>query len=340
MGAVTVSGLTLAAGKYDPILRMLPFLTLQDALAALEINLKEVTYKDTLIQFQRKGGTSKPYAAGVLDNNAEIGKMEERSLIVLPCYNAIKDHIMNYADKAILNPGGVKVDNQTKKHPLEQVILEAQVRTIGEDIIDAIFPAVRDNSDKSPQGMMDGYGHIIATEIAASTISVANKNYSTSSALTAPTTDTVAIDRLVAWLRKANMQLLKDGVLYIAPSALYKCQDALSNVLKYKSDNGFNALLEYLRAACHSPKLRIISDACLGTGDQLILTKPRNFDLGMNTKTDGTFLSVRNPYEDPNYVQFWSQWELGARINSLHAKEFFCNEEVNVGVELAGDYTS
>jgi hypothetical protein len=60
----------------------------------------------------------------------------------------------------------------------------------------------------------------------------------------------------------------------------------------------------------------------------------------MNTKTDVQFIQARNPYEDPNYVQFWSQWELGARINSLHEKEFFCNEQTNTATDMAGDYVS
>jgi hypothetical protein len=342
MGAITVSGLNRAAEKYDPILKKLPFIVLMDKLAELEINLKEVTYKDTIIAFQRKAGIAKPYAAGTIDLITEIGKLTERELIVLPCYSAIKDHIQNYRDKAVLNPSGDKVDNASKKHPLEQLFLETQVRTVGEDILDSMFPATRDTSDKSPMGMIDGFFTQVATEISGGAISAANKNYSTSGAFSAPSDadDTDAIDDLITWLRKANYQLLKNAVLYMSPSILYFCQDALENKLKYRPTNGFEAFQEYLRSAVHSPNLRVISDPVFGAGSQLILSVPRNLDLGMNTKSDANFVQVRSPYEDPNYAQFWMQWELGARINSLHEKEFFCNEQTNTATEMSGDYTS
>lgn len=341
MGAITVSGLNRASEKYDPILKKLPFLVLSDKLKELEINLIEVINKDTIIQFQRKGGIGKPYVAGTIDYTAELGKLSERTLEVKACYSAIKDHIQNYVSKAVLNPAGDKVDNQQKKHPLEQLFLETKVRTVGEDIIDALFPAVRDIADKSPYGMLDGFSTMIANEIVAATISAANKNYATSGTLPAPSnSDTIAIDNLITWIRKANFNLLKNGVLYMAPSALYNCQDALENKLKYRPTNGFEAFQEYLREATHSPNLRVISDSCFGSGSQLILTKPRNFDLGMNTISDSTFVQVRNPFEDPNYVQFWMQWGLGARINSVHEKEFFVNEQTNTATELAGDYLS
>ena len=341
MAPINVAALQRAAEKYDPLLRKLPFLDLNEVLANLEINLKEVTYKDTIIQFQRKSGSSKPYVAGIIDYTTEIGKMVERSLIVLPCYNAIKDHIKNYSDKAVLNPAGDKVDNQTKKHPLEQLILETQVRTIGEDIVDGLFHGERDTNDKSPLGMVDGIYTMIAAEIAATTISVANGNYATSGALSAPVnSDTVALDRLVTWLRSANRMLLKDAVLYIAPDALDNVQDALENKMINKPADVFTALEKYLQNKVRAPKLRLLSHEAMGAGSQLILAKPRNIDLGMNTKGDNEFLQVRAPFEDPNYVQFWSQWELGARLNSLHAKEFFCNEQTNTPSELSGDYTS
>jgi hypothetical protein len=340
MPSITVTGLNRAAEKYDPILRKLPFLVLGEELSKNSINLKEVTYKDTLIQFERKSGTSKPYAAGTIDYS-DVGKMSERSLIVLPCYNAIKDHIMNYASKAVLNPTGDKVNNKTKDHPLEKEIIESHIRTIGEDIIDAMFHATRNTADKSPMGMLDGFFTQIATEIAALTISTANGNYATSGTLPVPSSDSYAFDRLFAWIRKAHPMLRKKPcTLYIAPDALLNAKDALVYQLGINRLDGYERFLPYLRQIADAPQLEIISTEALGSGSQLILTKPRTLDLGVNTKTDTQFVDVRNIFEDPNYVQFWSQWELGARINSLHEKEFFTNEQTNVATDMAGDYVS
>jgi hypothetical protein len=60
----------------------------------------------------------------------------------------------------------------------------------------------------------------------------------------------------------------------------------------------------------------------------------------MRTGSDKGFVQVRNPYKDPNWVQYWSQFEVGCRVRSIHAKEFMVNDLTNTAIELAGDYRS
>jgi len=48
---------------------------------------------------------------------------------------------------------------------------------------------------------------------------------------------------------------------------------------------------------------------------------------------------VRNPWEDPNLVQFWLQFDAGARINSVHPYKFIVNEGTPAANSLSGDYT-
>lgn len=344
MGAITVSGLQRAAEKYDPILRKLPFAVLADELAALQINLMDVTVKDTLIQFERKGGTTKPYSATTPAVNLtnEIGKLIERSLSVYPCVNVIKEHIMAYRDKPVLNPVGDKVDNQSKKHPLEQLIIESVVRTVSEDVLDAIFFAERNEADLTPMGLFDGIKTIIADEIAAGEISAAKGNLVNTSALAAPSSesDVTAFETVRDFIRAAHPQLRKNGVLYISREAYFHVIDALGNKLRYKGMMEASELSARLRDMVGAQSLSVIPTDYMGTGSNLIFTAARNIDLGVNTAGDEQFVQVRNPYEDANYVQYWLQFEAGMRIRHIHEKMFQTNNQLNAGVELSGDYVS
>lgn len=343
--AVNISSLQRAAVTYNPVLQMLPFTTLAEPLAALGINLLDVLNgKDTIIGFHRKGGLSRPYTATTSDAEPladEIGKMIERDLEVKKCVLVFKDHIANYDAKIAVN-GQLSADNQAKKHPLERIILESILKTVAEDIIDAMYHAKRDASDLTPMGMFDGFNELIDTDITAGTIASANGNLITSGALTAPATgsDTTAIDNLIKFIRACHPALRKNGILQITPSAKNAALDALENKTAYKSIMTIDMMQSYLQDKCDAPNMKLVSDPCLGTGSRLVMTKPGNFDLGMRTKTDKEFIQVRDAYVDPNWVQFWNQFDAGARIRSVHAKEFAVNEQSNTAVELSGDYQS
>jgi hypothetical protein len=347
-GLVNVEALNRASQKYQPVLQMLPFLVLQSVLDELEINLLEVSSKDIAVQMLRKGGVSAPYIATNSEDEHitadELGKFVERVLTVDPCVAVIKDHIMNYKDKLILNndPGSQKLNNKTKKHPLEYLFLQEKVKTIAEDIIDALFFAERNTDDKSPMGMFNGYNTILDALIVAGEIAAAKKNLVATGDISSPEDagDTDAYDQLVHFLRSANPFLRKNGVLYATNNLLFYAMDALGNKIRYKGSMEYEIFLSHLKGTTQMPNLRIITHAALGSGDRLILCKPRNFDFGMNTKGDEQFVQVRNPYKDPNFVQFWTQWDAGTRIMALHPKEFQMNDGTNTGLAMSGDYNS
>ncbi|MGE5317661.1 MAG: hypothetical protein ACM3ME_06670 [Chloroflexota bacterium] len=338
---INTASLNRTSEKYDPVLKTLPFAFLNDVLTALGINILEIAGKDTFVTFNRLGGISKPYRAGVLDYS-KLGKMTERSLEVKTSYAALKEHIMNYKGKLLTtnDPNKEKVNNQTKKHPLEYFFLSEMVKTTSEDIIDAIFHAEYDVTDKSPLGMFDGICKHIADDIAAGEVSVAKGNMFNTGAIVAPAndTDTTAYYQLVDFIRAANPYLRKNAILYISNTILFHAQDALGNKLVNKDVMEFDVFLEHLRGVTAAPNLQIKTSDAIGTGDQLILTVERNLDLGLNTKGDHQFVQVRNPYEDPNLVQFWSQWDAGTRVRHIHPKLFLVNDGVPVSSLMSGDY--
>jgi hypothetical protein len=343
MTLVNTASLQRAAEKYNPVLQTLPFMMLQETLSALQVNQMEVAAKDILMQFQRKSGIARPYNSNsAIAYAGEVGKIKERILEVKTSYAALKEHLAAYKDgKLILNTvEAQKIDNQMKKHPLEVQIIGAKIKTIGEDIIDYLFHGEYDDEGTTPADMFDGYNKIIADEIISGAIAEGNKNMVTTGALLAPVSgDTDAWDALVDFIRSAHPQLRKNAVLYITDEALFNAIDALGNKIQYKGVMEFDVFQQHLQGTTKS-KLQIISDTALGTGSRLMLTAPRTLDFGMNTKSDVDFVQIRNPFEDPNIIQFWTQWDAGCRIRSIHPKEFLVNEQTATALPLSGDYVS
>ena len=341
--AINITGLQRAAEKYDDTLRMLPYLELTPTLDKLGVNFLQVDEKDKIVVFHRKAGLSKPYVVGGTNtvNEEEIGKAIERILDPKECYTALKDHIMNYRAKKVISNKPERIDNKNKRHPLEVQIIQTKIRTVGEDILSALFFGQRNNDDKSPLGMFDGFNEQIDKEITAGDIATAKGNLFETGAIATPAdgNDMEAFDKLVAFVRAANPFLRHNGVLYITQPALFNCMDALGNKLKYKNALEWEVFVNHLRGITGAPKLQIISDPVLGTGSRLLLTIPDNLDFGLGTLGDEQFVQVRSPYEDPNQAQFWMQWTSGTRIVSIHKKTFQVNDQTNTGTDLFGDYS-
>lgn len=349
MSGISVTNLQRAAQKYDPILKKLPFLVIGDELARIGMNLLEVVNKDTIIAFERKQGIARPYSSGINTNSlhvTEVGKAHERHLTVEPGYIALKEHSQNYKNKIInaVNAEAEKVDNKTQKHPksIELLIIESIIRTVGEDILDAVMFSKRDTSDLSPMGLMDGFHELIDTDITAGEISVAKGNLINTGALSAPTStsDTAAWDRLVAFLRSAHPMLRKRGILYMTSATRFACQDALGNKLGAKGVLEDQVFMSHLKGVADLPEtFQIITSPIFGAGSRLIFTEPRNFDVGMNTISDKDFVGIRQPWEDPNLLQYWMQFEIGARVRLIHPKSFCVNNQTNTAIEMSGDYS-
>lgn len=344
MTLINVTALQRASEKYDNTLRELPFFDLRDELRALGINFLAISSeKDKIAIFQRKGGLARPYVVGGTNtiSEDEIGKTIERELEPKASFTALKDHIMNYRSKNVISNAAEPVNNKTKKHPLELLILRSKVRTVGEDILDALFHAEFDAGDKTPMGMFDGINKLIDDEVSAGEVSANKGNLTATSAISAPSdaNDMSAFDTVVDFIRSAHPMLRRRGVLYITQQALWHAMDALGNKLKYKNAMEEEVFLQHLRSITGTPNLNLLASPFLGSGSRLVLTVPGNFDFGMNTRGDEQFVQVRDPYEDPNQVQFWMQWFAGNRIRNIHQKEFLVNDQTNTSADLSGDYS-
>jgi hypothetical protein len=340
MDTVDLTSLQETAIRRQKDLKMLPYFVLKETLGLHGINLfPGIQNKDVLTSFYRKSGIMKPYSSAVAITHGDVGKAEEMTLQVEKAYASVKDNIQNY--KTInVGPDVLLGKNKSKKHPWELVMLQSIIKTFGEDIIDALFPAERDVTDQSPTGAFTGFDTLIDAFVASGDIAAGKGNLETTGAIATPTgpTDTSAADVLLAFWRAAHPMLKKKNSLLLVPS----------DIADHYSDAYFNKYLhkpvmdEYNRTYLHGTgkKCRIVPSLSMGTGQRIMLHLPGNLDFGMDTLGDETFVQVRYVYEDPNIVQFWIQGDYGCRVRELHQKVFQINEGTPVANPLSGDYIS
>lgn len=343
MTAINIASLQRAAETYQKDFILLPYALLIPVLQELKISMLEVNNKDIVIVKERAGGAARPYVAGSGNYVNEISKLIERELQTYTAVAPIKDNILNYKSKHVLfDAAKQKINNQSKQHPLERDIIADVITTVGEDIIDCLFHAVRNVADQTPQGMANGYFTLADASIVAGDISLAKGNLVECDSLAAPSgaTDLTAFNSLKEWLRNVDQKWRqKPAVLYIPYNSLINVKDALENKKVSYKDVTFASLLTQLQEDAGIPNLQIVSHYCLGIGDRLMLTEPGNLDLGMNTFSDAGYVQVRNPFTDPNEVQFWNQFEIGMRIKNLNKRGFMISDGSVVANELSGDYT-
>ena len=344
---VNVDSITRAAKQYDPMLKTLPFASLDPVLTEMGINLLEVGDGENIeTTFERNGKLIKPYVASTSDKDAdekEIGQFVEMPLQTKKVYAALKDHIDNYTSEKVVVNDVNKVDQQKKQHPLEALILVEKVKTVAEDQIDAMFHSKFDTSDQSPLGISDGFYTLQDNFIVSGDIAEAKGNYTTCGSLAAPAneSDITAYASILAWLRKSHAMLKNQNVnLYIPGDSLLNVLDAAANKFRYLNDVNKSVLEQILREHAMIKGLNIKSHYCLGTGSRLFLTVNGNLDYGMSRRSDSQYVQVRQPYSDPNWIQFWLQFRVGQRIKSLHAKSFMMSDGTVTSVSLSGDYQS
>ena len=343
MTAIDITSLNESAIRYQKDLKMLPYAVMSEVLGAHGMNLLPgIQNKDIITNFLRKRGLARPYAVGLTVDNQDAGKAEESVLTVEKAYASVKDNINNYK-KTVVGPDVLLGKNQSKEHPWQLIMLQTIVRTFGEDLLDALFPGERNLSDISPLGCFDGFDTIIDALITASKVKTANGNYFPTETIAKPSgetldTDTVAFNIILDFYQHAHKMLRQAESRLYLPFDLGDAYDmAYFNKFKFKPtmDNYGRSILEGSGGKC-----TIVRSAIMGTGQRIILTVPGNFDFGMNTLGDEDFIQVRNPYEDPNEIQFWIQGDYGCRIRSYHEKAFLVNDGSPVANALSGDYVS
>lgn len=338
MALITLESLSRTATTFDPTLRKLPFFSLNEELAKIGAVLKGADGENILFQFQRKNGSSRPYDANHIGGGTSIGKVIERKMDSERCYNAQTDSILNYEGTPIQSNAAEVVDEKTKKHPLEYLMIESILRNVSDDILSATFLGTYDVANQTPQGMVDGWYTKLAKDIVAGEVSAAKKNLITTGAITDPGTGTAAYDKLVLFLQSMdNMLRYGGGNFYMTDSTKAYAKKALRTLFGGNFLVKDAEFIDILKDQTGITNLNIITHPAMGTGSQLMFTKPGNLEFGMDNSGGSKFVQIRQVNKDPNIMDFWTQWKMGSRIASVHAKEFACNEQTNTNPANFGD---
>lgn len=344
---VNVDGLQKAAEKYDPVLRHLPAFLLTDAIRALHLNVRQVDMKQVLTHVRRHSGGTGPYVPGmdITYKNDLIG-YEHSSLTVSETVFKAKDNVHNYDDVDVQYLGGKPVDDVTKRHPLEFQILQAMVKTHAEDVMFALFHGERNDEGSNALTAFDGFGCQIDALFSDGKLSASRGNYAPTGAFDAPTdrNDYTSYENLVDFIRGAHPMLRSsiggNPLLYVTETVLVNVREALRNKLQLIEYPSMDQMISHLREDSLCSGLQIVSHIALGTGHRIMLMKDGLLDFGWNTRRATQFIQVRDPFEDPNDVQFWLQAAYGTRIQDWHEKVFRINDQTNECLNLAGDYAA
>lgn len=344
---IDVSGLQIAAKKFDKTLRMLPAFMLEDAIRSLRLNVQRVPIKNVLTHQRRRAGGTHAYAPGNdITNFNNIISYEHSELMVHETVFNTKDNIHNYDNVDVQYLGGKPVDDVEKRHPLEFQILKAMVKSHSEDIMFALFHSARQDNGSSPATAFNGFFTNIDILIADGHFSAARGNYAPTGAFEAPvdTNDFAAYENLVEFIGSAHPMLKSpvggNPILYITELTLKNVRAALRNKLGkiYAGYPTMQETLEHLREDALCQTLEFVTHVALGQGHRVMMCKPGLFDFGWNTDAASNFVQVRNIYEDPNEVQFWLQSAYGTRLRDWHEKVFRINDQTNSILDLSGDY--
>lgn len=341
---VNVEGLSRASVVFNNALRELPYFKINQIAKLLAFNIIAVQGEDIRINKRRKAGILRPYVKGLtLGQNQELIKFDEFKLKPEMVYAEIKDNILEYKEKKVLSNQGEWVDNKTKKHPLEFLILTDKVISFAEDIIFNLFFAERDVAIPTPATAFTGFFPKLDILQVAGEVSVAKGNLVNTGAFVKPTddTDTEAYDKLVDFVASAH-PLLKNRPcdLYAAEKPMEAARRAFHNMVRSHTYPTMEQMLASLRSDANCANLTWLTHPCLGNGDKLMMMDhtEKLLDVGVNNDSDKDFVQVRNPYPDPNEVQFWIQASYDTRFGDIHEKVFRTNDQSNTANNYAGDF--
>ena len=342
---IDVAALTEAARQYDPILRTLPFFSLEAGAIALGLNIQEVENEHVVVNRRRQAGSTGPYKQGMsITYKEEIAKFFESMLKPELVVSKTKDNILNYKEKKVLVQAGTPLDLKSKVHPLAQMIVEDEVKSHAEDVLFALFFAERNEDVFSPATAFTGFYPALDMLVTEGYIASGQHNIGTTGAFTNANSDTdyAAYEKLVEFIGTAH-PLLRSSIggipqLLIPQNVIAAARTAFRRKVRTLDYPSTAQMLEALREDAYCPDLEFATHQALGVGSKLVLQKKGNMDIGFNTGKSNQFMQVRNPFEDPNEVQFWIEAAYGVRIRDVHAKVFKTNEQTNVGLDLAGDY--
>lgn len=296
-----------------------------------------VQFRSIAYVMNRKGLTTVRKVVGKALNSS-IGYLEERPMVCRLTWNHFTDNKRSYQENPVINPEG---GNYT--YPASELAMKAILANYGEDLLNALWHGDDTLPENSELGLYTGFITYLNRDKAKGRISTANGNLVACDAIEAPSspTDKGALDAFDAWYNGWNPRLQNQEkvLVYGRPEPLYAIADAYSNSKNQYKDA--NYLPDGNFTIPRYPKLVFCPDALMGgAGDLLIATIPDNFQYGVDTENEDTFIGVKvGTDKDMGEIQFQVQSVQGTRVLNVNSSVFCMSNGTLSHRSLSGDYT-
>lgn len=326
------------ATKVGTQIIMGPAYSAANVISRMQIDvLSGIRFKAVDTVLVRKGGTTRRKVVG--DKlHSSIGFLKERKLEVQLSWNVFHDNIDNYNEtifSADGRPGG--------SYPLSTEACEAILKTYAEDLTDNLFFGNIDIEDAQKQylTLYNGFHTNIALDIEAGIISPLNGNMVECESIEAPVDadDTEAYDIVLGVYLKADRRLQN------APVVLCYC-DVFRGIYiaqAYKNKNRGHQGVIYATDGTYRipemPNVIFVPEAAFGVGDRIIFTVPKNFQYGVDTRSNQSFVKVKvGSDNDLQDVMFQIQSKQGTRVKNPLPSAFCMTNGAISENSAAGDY--
>lgn len=314
-----------------------PVLLNADIFAELGIKvLTGVEYRNSIMVYNRKGGTARAYKAGNRINSS-LGYMEERKLEVHLSWNRYPDNIQNYREK---EPFSVLGTNGTYQAPNSEFAIREIGKAYSEDVMSNQFFGNRALGDDNALGLYDGFHTLIDKEINGGKIAEGNYNFK-------------QIDPIVEQSpgdEAENFRIFQDFYnawhprLKAAPLVLVLCSPETKMLVvdgylqKYTGMQSPDAATDSFRFL-GMPNVKLVANPIVGKGGRMIATVPGNLEFGCDTLNDWSKVFVQQNYDDANELVYQVQSAQGCRIRQITGDKLCVSSGTNTPLDaLNGDY--
>lgn len=324
------------ANQLEPNIIMGPAYFKKAELSRLAIKvITGVQFKKTAMVLSRKGGTSRRKKVGV-HQESKIGYLMERELVAHIVWNRFRHNEDEFQEKPIAIAGSANFH-----YPLAEEFITEIGKEFSDDVYANLFFG-DENSDDESLNYYNGFHTIINNDMAKGLISEANGNLIPCAVLDAPQSegDSQAWDEFVKWHDKwpSVLQDADNVIVYLGVDYGNNISDAYEQ--KHRSlksadflDNGNFKIARY-------PNITFAPTAKWGNGTRMVATIPGNFELGVNSEGQESFVAVQHGSdEDVKDIIFQIQGIYGCRILDILKRSFVTNGgTIEAGNIERGDY--
>lgn len=296
--------------------------------------LTGVQFKKTAMVLSRKGGTSRRKKVGV-HQESKLGYLMERELVAHIVWNRFRHNEDEFQEKPIQIEGSAKFH-----YPLtEEFILE-----IGKEFNDDVYACLfhgDDESDDETMNLYSGYHTLINNDMAKGLISEAAGNLIPCAVLDAVQAegDSQAWDDFVKWHDKWPSVLQDADKVLVYMSVEYGNNISDAYEQKHRSLKSANFLPNGNFKIDRYSNIEFVPSSKWGNGTRMVATLPGNFEFGVNTEGQDSFVNVQHGSdEDCKDIIFQIQGIYGCRIKDILKRAFVTNGGTVDAVIERGDY--